>query len=99
MFKKYLAFILSFLLLIVSSALVAGSLMPRQSAHAVRFSGNATTTPTPGIAATDSFQRTGTSGWGSADTGGWWTVVGSPWAWSVSPGAGSMAVGANSQER
>ena len=46
MFKKRLALILSFFLLIVSSALVAGSLVPRQSAHAVRFSGNATTTPT-----------------------------------------------------
>jgi hypothetical protein len=99
MFKRRLAFILSFFLLIVSSALVAGSLVPRQSAHAVKFSGNATTTPTPGTAAADSFQRTVTSGWGSADTGGWWTVVGSPWSWSVSPGAGSVTVGANSEER
>src|SRR5258708_37169428 len=106
MFKKRLALILSFFLLIVSSALVAGSLVPRQSAHAVKFSGNAITTtpiptgtPTTGTAAADSFQRTVTSGWGSADTGGWWTVVGSPWNWSVSPGAGSTAVGANSDER
>src|SRR6266496_5909710 len=102
MFKKRLAFILSFFLLIVSSALVAGSLVPRQSAHAVKFSGNATTTPTPGgtasTAAADSFQRTVTSGWGSADTGGWWTVVGSPWSWSASVGEGSVTVGANSQE-
>jgi hypothetical protein len=61
-----------------------------------------TITPTPppgGTAAADSFQRTLTSGWGSADTGGWWTVVGSPWSWSVSPGAGSVTVGANSEER
>jgi hypothetical protein len=65
MFKKRLALILSFFLLIASSALVAGSLVPRQSAHAVKFSGNAaTTTPTPtgtpttGTAAADSFQRT-----------------------------------------
>jgi hypothetical protein len=58
-----------------------------------------TSTPTPGTAAADSFQRTTTSGWGSADTGGWWTVVGSPWSWSVSPGAGSTTVGANSEER
>ena len=106
MFKKRLALILSFFLLIVSSALVAGSLVPRQSARAVKFSGNATTTtpiptgtPTTGTAAADSFQRTVTSGWGSADTGGWWTVVGSPWNWSVSPGAGSVTVGANSEER
>ncbi len=47
----------------------------------------------------DSFRRTVTSGWGSADTGGWWTVVGSPWAWSVSPGAGRVTVGANSEEQ
>ncbi len=106
MFKKRLALILSFFLLIVSSALVAGSLVPRQSARAVKLSGNATTTtpiptgtPTTGTAAADSFQRTVTSGWGSADTGGWWTVVGSPWNWSVSPGAGSVTVGANSEER
>src|SRR5260370_30135378 len=106
MFKKRLALILSFFLLIVSSALVAGSLVPRQSARAVKFSGNATTTtpiptgtPTTGTAAADSFQRTVTSGWGSADTGGWWTVVGSPWPWAVPPGAGSVTVGANSEER
>ena len=103
MFKKRLAFILSFFLLLASSALAAGSLVPRQSALAVRVPENATTTPKPGvtasIAAADSFQRTATSGWGSADTGGWWTVVGSPWAWTVTPGAGSVTVGANSLER
>lgn len=54
---------------------------------------------TGGSAAADSFQRTLASGWGSADTGGWWTVVGSPWNWSVSPGAGSVNVGANGEER
>jgi DNA-binding beta-propeller fold protein YncE len=66
--------------------------------------GTSTTTPTTtsttsGTVAADSFQRTAASGWGSADTGGWWTVVGSPWSWSVSPGAGSVTVGANGQER
>ena len=61
-----------------------------------------TITPTPGPsgnAASDTFQRTLTSGWGNASTGGWWTVVGSPWNWSVIPGTGSVTVGANSQER
>jgi len=53
----------------------------------------------PGPAAADGFQRTVTSGWGSAGTGGWWTVVGSPWSWSVSPGAGRVNVGAGSEER
>ena len=61
-----------------------------------------TATPSPvppGTAAADRFQRSVASGWGSADTGGWWTVVGSPWAWSVSPGAGSVTVAANAEER
>ena len=47
----------------------------------------------------DKFNRTVKSGWGSASTGGWWTVVGSPWNWSVTPGAGNVTVGANSEER
>lgn len=51
------------------------------------------------VIVSDDFNRTVTSGWGSASTGGWWTVVGSPWAWSVTPGAGSMTVGPNSEER
>jgi 6-phosphogluconolactonase (cycloisomerase 2 family) len=58
-----------------------------------------TNTPVSGSAASDSFQRTTPSGWGFADSGGWWTVVGSPWNWSVSPGAGKVIVGANSEER
>ena len=53
----------------------------------------------PTTIAADSFQRTVPSGWGNADTGGWWTVVGSPWNWSVSPGAGTIAVGAGAAER
>lgn len=51
------------------------------------------------VIASDSFNRTVASGWGSATTGGWWTVVGSPWSWSVSPGAGKVTVGANGEER
>src|SRR5437763_12074781 len=49
--------------------------------------------------AADNFQRTVASGWGNAETGGWWTVVGSPWNWSVAPGAGNVTVGANGEER
>lgn len=59
----------------------------------------ATGTPISGTVASDGFQRTLASGWGNADTGGWWTTVGSPWNWSVAPGAGSVAVTAKSQER
>ena len=55
--------------------------------------------PPSGTAASDSFQRSVASGWGNAETGGWWTVVGSPWNWSVSPGAGNVSVGAGGQER
>ncbi len=51
------------------------------------------------IAANDTFQRTVSGGWGSANKGGWWSVVGSPWNWSVKPGAGSVSVGADSDER
>jgi hypothetical protein len=59
-----------------------------------------TTVPSPGgSAAADSFQRVVNSGWGNADTGGWWTVVGSPWSWSVSAGAGTVNVAATAEER
>ena len=57
------------------------------------------TTSTPVKPAEDSFNRTVASGWGSAEAGAWWTVVGSPWNWSVSPGAGNVNVGANGEER
>ncbi|HEY5005569.1 MAG TPA: hypothetical protein VII61_20575 [Ktedonobacteraceae bacterium] len=68
--------------------------MSHQSARAM-----AVTTPTSGTIAADSFQRTIASGWGSADTGGWWTVAGSPWSWSVASAAGNVTVGANGQEQ
>ena len=55
--------------------------------------------PPPTTIASDSFQRTVANGWANADTGGWWTVVGSPWNWSTTPGAGSVTVGAASAER
>ena len=55
--------------------------------------------PPPTTIVSDSFQRSVASGWGNADTGGWWTVVGSPWNWSTSTGAGSVTVGPASQER
>ena len=58
-----------------------------------------TGTPITGTAASDSFQRSLASGWGNADTGGWWSVVGSPWNWSVASGAGSVNVSASSMER
>jgi hypothetical protein len=51
------------------------------------------------VAANDTFQRTEHGGWGNANKGGWWSVVGSPWNWSVTPGAGSVSVGPNAEER
>src|SRR5438105_100149 len=90
MFKRCLFFILSLLLLILNTAIAPNSLMHPRSTQAMTSAGNAVA---------DSFQRTITSGWGNADTGGWWTVVGAPWSWSVVPSAGRVTVGANSQER
>ena len=55
--------------------------------------------PPPATIAADSFARSTASGWGNADTGGWWTVIGSPWNWSVAPGGGSVTVGASGAER
>ena len=51
------------------------------------------------IYASDSFNRTASSGWGTADAGGTWTVAGTAANWSVSPGAGSIAAGAGGTER
>jgi YVTN family beta-propeller protein len=62
------------------------------------FKTNVPPPPPTGTAAADSFQRTVASGWGSAEKGGWWTVVGSPWNWSVSAGTGNVAVGAGGEE-
>ncbi len=58
-----------------------------------------TLAPPPSTIVSDGFQRTVASGWGNADTGGWWTVVGSPWNWSTSAGAGSVTVTAAGEER
>lgn len=102
-FKKRIAFVLSFCLLVVSSMLAAGSLIPHQSAQAGESSGNATTSHAGqrivGTPASDSFQRNVASGWSNADAGGGWTVVGSPWNWSVSAGTGHVTVGAGAEER
>jgi DNA-binding beta-propeller fold protein YncE len=64
--------------------------------------GSPSPTPTPppaGIIASDAFQRTVAGGWGNADTGGWWSVVGSPWNWSASPSAGSVIATPGADER
>jgi hypothetical protein len=49
--------------------------------------------------ACDSFFRYASSGWGAADTGGAWNLVGAPANWSVAPNAGTVIVGPSGQER
>ena len=64
----------------------------------VPFSGVAATAAGTTIAS-DSFNRTVSGGWGTADVGGPWTVLDTPASWSVSPGAGSISVAATAQRR
>ena len=80
-----------------ATALTGGSKTPTPTLTGTTIT--PTGTPITGTAASDSFQRSLASGWGNADTGGWWSVVGSPWNWSVAPGAGSVNVGTSSMER
>src|SRR2546422_2160312 len=47
------------------------------------------------VLATDTFARTVSSGWGSADVGGDWTILDSASTWSVAPGTGSIDTPAN----
>jgi PKD repeat protein len=47
---------------------------------------------TPTLVASDDFGRTVSSGWGSADTGGAWTVAGTKANYGVSGGTGSIAM-------
>ncbi len=49
-----------------------------------------TAPPTPPVYATDVFDRTVSGGWGSADTGGAWTVTGGAANFSVGAGVGQM---------
>jgi hypothetical protein len=49
--------------------------------------------------ASDSFNRTVTSGWGTAEQGGSWTVLDTPANWSVAPGIGSIVAPANTERR
>jgi len=49
--------------------------------------------------ASDTFNRTATNGWGTADAGGAWSISGTAANWSVSPSAGSVNVPPNGQER
>ncbi len=52
------------------------------------------TAPAAGVLASDTFSRTLASGWGSAETGGPWTLTGSATLFAVNGGVGTMSVGA-----
>src|SRR4029077_18820846 len=53
----------------------------------------------PVTVASDSFNRTVSGGWGTADVGGSWTVLDTAANWSVTPGIGSTSVPATAQQR
>ena len=53
----------------------------------------------PVTVASDSFNRTVSAGWGTAEVGGSWTVLDTPADWSVTPGIGSISVPAGGQQR
>jgi hypothetical protein len=53
----------------------------------------------PSVVAHDTYQRTVSNGWGSADVGGSWSLLDTPANWSVSPGTGTIRVAAGAQER
>ena len=52
----------------------------------------ATAPPAPTAFAVDGFDRSVTGGWGSADTGGAWTVTGDAANFAVTPGTGSATL-------
>lgn len=52
--------------------------------------------PTPGLIASDAFDRTVSSGWGSADTGGAWTTTTAASNFAVVGGVGTMRMAAGS---
>ena len=74
--------------------LAAGVLCTLAALVCVQLPANAVT-----VVASDSFGRTVTGGWGSADTGGPWTILDTPANWSVTPGTGSISVPAAGQQR
>jgi PKD repeat protein len=52
----------------------------------------ATLPPGSGVLATDGFERTVASGWGTADQGGAWSITGTAARFSVADGAGSITL-------
>ncbi|WP_426302602.1 PKD domain-containing protein [Arthrobacter sp. R-11] len=58
-----------------------------------------TAPPADTILAADAFGRTVTGGWGSADTGGAWTLAGGNSNFAVNNGSGAMTIGTAGQSR
>lgn len=58
-----------------------------------------TAPPADTILAADAFGRTVTGGWGSADTGGSWTLAGGNSNFAVNNGSGAMTIGTAGQSR
>src|SRR5205807_1301632 len=56
------------------------------------------TTCSPSAVGCDLYNRTVTTGWGTADLGGAWSIAGTSANWSVTPGAGSVNVPAGGQQ-
>ena len=79
----------------ITAAMVMSGLL---TAGAIAASAAVASTGGAQVAA-DSFSRTVTGGWGSADVGGPWTVLDTAASWSVTPGTGSISVAASGQQR
>ena len=63
------------------------------TADSSEFGLNVAVTATPAPLATDSFTRTLASGWGSAETGGPWTLLGNATGYAVNGAVGTMTMG------
>ncbi|OFI38958.1 hypothetical protein BIU82_16780 [Arthrobacter sp. SW1] len=58
-----------------------------------------TAPPPDTVLAADAFGRTTSGGWGSADTGGPWTIAGGATNFAVNGGSGAMTIGTAGQSR
>ncbi|MFL5830029.1 MAG: IPT/TIG domain-containing protein [Solirubrobacteraceae bacterium] len=83
----------------VPAGAISGPISVTTPAGTASTSESFTVTSPGNVVAADRFNRTVTSGWGAADTGGSWTVLDPPARWSVAPGAGTVSVTASAQAR
>ena len=83
----------------VPAAASSGPISVTTPAGTATSSAGFTVTSLGGVVAADGFNRTVSSGWGPADTGGLWTTLDPPARWSVSPGTGTVSVTPSAQAR